>query len=76
MESDMRHYPMQVFWSDEDEAFIAVVNDLPGCSAADTEADAIAQAHIAIELWIEAASKAGNPIPEPSKPEIPWAVGF
>jgi len=73
----MTHYPMQVFWSDEDQAYIALVPDLPGCSAAaDTEAKAIAQAHIAIKLWIDAATKAGNYIPHASKPEIPWAVGF
>lgn len=73
----MMYYPIQVFWSDEDEAYIALVADLPGCSAAaETEAKAIAQAHVAIELWIDAATKAGNPIPQPSKPAIRWAVGF
>lgn len=73
----MQYYPLQVFWSDEDEAFIAFAADLPGCSAAgDTEAEALEQAHKAIALWLEVSAKAGNPIPQPSKPYIPWASGF
>ena len=60
-------YPIEVFWSDEDEGFIAVVPDLPGCSAwgAD-EAEAIEQAHDAAAAWIKAAKSAGKPIPAPS----------
>lgn len=73
----MQYYPLQVFWSDEDEAYIAFAPDLPGCSAAgETEAEALNLAHQAIALWLEASSKAGNPIPQPSKPHIPWASGF
>lgn len=60
-------YLIEIFWSDEDEAYIANVPDLPGCSAAGaTEAEAIAEAHVAIDLWIEVSQKAGNPIPVPS----------
>jgi len=60
-------YPIEVFWSDEDEGFIAVAPDLPGCSAwgAD-EAEAIGEAHDAIAAWIKAAKAAGKPIPAPS----------
>jgi predicted RNase H-like HicB family nuclease len=60
-------YLIEVFWSEEDEAYIANVPDLPGCSAAGaTEAEVIAQAHVAIDLWIEASQKAGNSIPAPA----------
>ncbi len=60
-------YLIEVFWSDDDEAYIANVPDLPGCSAAgSTEADAIAEVHNAINLWIEVSRKAGNPIPAPN----------
>ena len=77
MVSKMQNYPLHVFWSEEDEAYIAFVPDLPGCSAAgETEAKALELAHNAIALWLDASTKAGNPIPEPSKPNIKWASGF
>lgn len=50
-------YPIQVFWSDEDGGFVALMPDLPGCKAVgDTEADAVREAHDAIDAWIKAAS--------------------
>ena len=60
-------YPKHLFWSDEDEGFIAVAPDLPGSSAfGETEAEAIAELDRAIDAWIEAARAAGNAIPSPS----------
>ena len=60
-------YPIEVFWSDEDEGYIAVAPDLPGASAwGKTEAEAITELHTVIELWVKAAKKAGNPVPGPS----------
>lgn len=60
-------YPAEVFWSDEDEGYIAVAPDLPGCSVwGKTEAEALRQLHGAIDLWIKAARKVGNPVPTPS----------
>jgi len=42
----MAKYPTEVFWSDEDKGYIAVVPDLLGCNACgNTEADAIRRAH-------------------------------
>lgn len=62
-------YPIEVFWSDEDDGYIAIAPDLPGCSAwGASEAEALAEIHPAIEAWLEAAHKAGNPIPEPTAP--------
>ena len=64
------HYPKTVFWSDEDGAYVAVAPDLPGCSAlGDTGPAAIAELDDAIIAWLEAAAKAGNPIPKPSNPQ-------
>lgn len=67
--SDTRRYPAQVFWSDEDEGYIALAPDLPGCSAfGDSQEEAIAELQHAITAWREAAQKAGNPVPKPSQP--------
>ena len=63
----MRRYPVEVFWSDEDDGYIASVPDLPGCSAwGKTEAEAIREARDAVEAWKRAAKAAGRPIPPPS----------
>jgi len=63
----MARYPMEVFWSEEDEGYIAIAPDLPGSSAwGKTEAEAIRELHTVIDLWLKATRKAGNPIPEPS----------
>jgi predicted RNase H-like HicB family nuclease len=62
-------YPKTVFWSEEDGAYVAVAPDLPGCSAlGDTGPEAVAEPDDAIHAGLEAAAKAGNPTPEPSKP--------
>ena len=65
----MTKYPIEVFWSDEDEGYIATFPDLPGCSAwGATEAEVIAQAHDASAAWIKAAKAGGGAIPEPTSP--------
>lgn len=64
----MQKYPIEVFWSDEDEGYMAVVPDLAGCSAwGKTEAEAIREARHAIEAWIKAARSARRPVPAPSR---------
>jgi predicted RNase H-like HicB family nuclease len=61
-------YPVRVFWSEEDEGYIATAPDLPGCSAfGDTQSQALRELQDAIAAWIEAQQAAGNPIPEPSQ---------
>lgn len=69
MATKQARYPIEVFWSDEDEGYIAIVPDLPGCSAwgAD-EAEAIREAHDAIGAWLKAAKAAGRNIPAPALP--------
>ena len=59
-------YHINLFWSAEDDCWIADVPDLRPCSAhGDTPAEATAEAEIAIELWLETAKELGLPIPEP-----------
>ncbi|WP_298669707.1 type II toxin-antitoxin system HicB family antitoxin [uncultured Methanofollis sp.] len=56
-----------MFYSDEDEGFIAVVPELPGCSAFGvTEEDALEEVKVAIELWLATAHQEGREIPVPS----------
>ncbi|MBA4374038.1 MAG: toxin-antitoxin system HicB family antitoxin [Thermodesulfovibrio sp.] len=63
-------YPMKVFYSEEDKGFIAVVLDLPGCSAfGETEEDAVREARTAEQLWLETAKKQKRKIPAPSTEE-------
>ncbi|MEW6215497.1 MAG: type II toxin-antitoxin system HicB family antitoxin, partial [Nitrospirota bacterium] len=55
-----------IYWSSEDEAFIAEVPELPGCMAhGDTPEDALKNAKEAIQLWIDTAKEFGDTIPEP-----------
>ncbi len=52
----MTKYPIEVFWSDEDEGYIAVVPDLAGCNAwGKTEVGAIRKSRDAIAAWITTA---------------------
>jgi predicted RNase H-like HicB family nuclease len=60
-------YLIELFWSDEDEAWVAVVPDLPGCSAVGaTPQEAAAEVQDAAEAWIAACRAAGDPVPEPA----------
>ncbi len=59
-------YTVTIFWSDEDQAFIAVANELPGCSAfGDTREEALREIKTAIRLWLDVAHEHGDPIPNP-----------
>ena len=60
------HYNINVYWSDEDDCWIADVPDLRPCSAhGDTPEQAAAHVQDAIQGWLEVARDRGFPIPEP-----------
>ncbi len=62
----MRKYEIIICWSDDDQAFIAEVPELPGCMAhVDTQEDALMNAKQAIQLWIDTALEFGDHVPEP-----------
>ncbi|MGQ9630758.1 MAG: type II toxin-antitoxin system HicB family antitoxin [bacterium] len=62
----MFKYEVIIYWSDEDQAFIAEVPELPGCAAdGKTYQEALANAEVVIQEWIETAKELGRPIPEP-----------
>ncbi|KAB2849351.1 MAG: type II toxin-antitoxin system HicB family antitoxin [Hyphomicrobiaceae bacterium] len=62
----MHKYEIIIFWSDEDQAFVAEVPELAGCMAHGSSPDeALKQAQAAIGLWIETAREFGDPVPVP-----------
>lgn len=65
MESNFR-YEIILYWSSEDDAFIAEVPELPGCAAdGATYGEALKNAEVIIQEWIETARELGRPIPAP-----------
>jgi predicted RNase H-like HicB family nuclease len=67
----MSRYAIEIFYSDEDDGYIAIVPELPGCSAfGETEEEALDEAKIAMELWLETAEKEGRIIPKPMGKEL------
>ncbi|HET9210219.1 MAG TPA: type II toxin-antitoxin system HicB family antitoxin [Thermoanaerobaculia bacterium] len=59
-------YEVILYWSSEDEAFIAEVPELPGCAAdGATYEEALKNVEVIIAEWIETARELGRSIPEP-----------
>ncbi|MCS7214968.1 MAG: type II toxin-antitoxin system HicB family antitoxin [Thermodesulfovibrio sp.] len=62
----MYKYEIIIYWSEEDEAFIAEVPELAGCMAdGKTYEEALKNAQVAIQEWIEIAKEIGREIPTP-----------
>ncbi len=62
----MDKYEVIIYWSTEDDAFVAEVPELPGCMAhGPSHEAALANIKEAMSLWIETAKEYGDPIPEP-----------
>jgi predicted RNase H-like HicB family nuclease len=65
---DLKHYSMFIQWSDEDQAYIVTVPELPGCRThGETYEEAVKQGQDAIESWIMVAKELGRPFPPPDK---------
>ena len=59
-------YELIIYWSEADQAFIVEVPELPGCAAdGETYQEAVQNAEVVIQQWIETAQELGRPIPEP-----------
>jgi predicted RNase H-like HicB family nuclease len=59
-------YEVILYWSEEDEAFIAEVPELAGCAAdGNTQREALENASVAVQEWIETAKELGRAVPEP-----------
>lgn len=66
MSSHELKYEVIIYWSDEDDAFIAEVPELPGCAAdGATAQDALANAQIVAAEWIATAQELGRSVPKP-----------
>ena len=64
--SEKYKYEIIIYWSDEDNAFVAEVPELPGCMAdGATYSEAVSNVEVIIDEWIETAKDLGREIPEP-----------
>ena len=62
----MRDYHINIFFSDEDDGYIADVPDLEACSAfGTTPAEALSELEVAKTAWLEAHRATGKPDPQP-----------
>lgn len=62
----MLRYEIIMYWSQEDEAFIAEVPELPGCAAdGATYQEALTNVEVVMQEWMETAQALGRPIPQP-----------
>lgn len=62
----MTRHEITLWWSADDDAFIAEVPELAGCMAdGATRQEALTNAEVVIAEWLETAGQLGRPIPEP-----------
>ena len=62
----MPKHTIILYWSAEDDAFIAEVPELPGCAAdGKTHREALKNVEVVIREWVETANELGRPIPKP-----------
>ncbi len=67
-------YEIIIFWSEEDQSFVADVPELTGCMAhGNTYDSALVNIKKAMELWIETANEFGDPIPIPKGRRLAYA---
>lgn len=75
MKKTSKHrYEIILYWSDEDQAYIAEVPELEWCAAdGATYQEAIANVEVVIDEWIETAIEKGWTIPEPKGRRLAYA---
>ena len=70
----MFKYETIIYWSEEDQAYLAEVPELPGCMAhGDSYEAALANVKEAIQLWMDTAREFGDPVPEPKGRRLMYA---
>ncbi len=62
----MHRYEIIIYWSADDDAYVAEVPELPGCMAHGSSYEsALKNVNDAIDLWLETAEQLGRDVPEP-----------
>jgi len=70
----MDKYEIIIFWSLEDEAFVAEIPELPGCMAhGATQEEALSNAKTAERLWLDTAREFGDSVPAPKGRRLVFA---
>lgn len=70
----MYKYETIIYWSEEDQSFVADVPELPGCMAHGASQDeALVNAQEAMQLWLDTAREFGDLIPEPKGRRLVYA---
>lgn len=70
----MYRYEIIIYWSAEDNTFVAEAPELPGCLAhGNSYSEALKNAEDAIELWIETTKEFNDTIPEPKGRKLQYA---
>lgn len=70
----MYKYETIIYWSEEDQSFVADVPELPGCMVhSATPAAALSNAQEAIRLWIDTAQEFGDAVPAPKDRRLMYA---
>jgi predicted RNase H-like HicB family nuclease len=65
-------YEVIIYWSEEDQAFVASMPDLPGCMAdGKTYEEALAQIQVVANEWIATAQELGRAVPKPKAKHVP-----
>ena len=71
----MYKYAIEIFYSEDDDGYIALVPELAGCSAfGEDEGAALKEAMAAMEIWLETAENEGRKIPRPAGKELLRAI--
>lgn len=70
----MHRYEIILYWSNEDEAFVAEAPELPGCMAhGDDQQEALTNIQDAVQFWIDTAEELGRPVPQPKGERLMYA---
>ena len=70
----MDKYEVIIFWSAEDDTYVAEIPELPGCMAdGATQEEALANAKAAERLWLDTAKEFGDHIPDPKGRRLVFA---